>query len=626
MEENKRTDSGYTGEYGNPVEHNDAPQVETENAAAYSETAQSASEQGASAQAEQSSTYSYSYKNGEGTSTHSGDYYGGGAAQPNNESAQQSGAGPQQMNGYGSQMNGGPQQMNGGPQMNFRQPNQKPPKAKKSKQPGSVSTGKKIAFCIACAVIFGVVSGICFQGVRYVTNRFLPTTTSSTTKLQSTTDGKSASTARSTSSPSTTQTGTTDVSGIAEQTMPAIVAITSTSQGANYYDLFGQQYQGQDTTSAGSGFIVGQNDKELLSQPTIVIDGAKTISVQFIDEQIYEATVKGTDSSNDPGCFIAVQTSKIKESTMNKIRVADLGDSSKIKVGEMAVAIGNALGYGQSVTVGYISAKDREISESESGSSSSSSSNTIKAIQTDAAINPGNSGGALINMQGQVIGINSAKIAASEVEGVGYAIPISVAKPIIEDLMNKENLKDSEKGYLGISGRTVSDEMAAYNMPNGVYVAEVSKNGAADKAGIQKGDIITSINNMEVRSIESLQEKANSYKKGTQVEIILQRSDSGTYKEKKVKVTLQGSSSLNGLSSGKSSNNDSQSGNSGNNSQNGNNGQNGSNGNSGQNGSNGNIGNNGNNSQNGNNGNNGNSGSDSGSGNDWFGFGDLFGN
>ena len=140
MEENKRTDSGYTGEYGNPVEHNDAPQVETENAAAYSETAQSASEQGASAQAEQSSTYSYSYKNGEGTSTHSGDYYGGGAAQPNNESAQQSGAGPQQMNGYGSQMNGGPQQMNGGPQMNFRQPNQKPPKAKKSKQPGSVST------------------------------------------------------------------------------------------------------------------------------------------------------------------------------------------------------------------------------------------------------------------------------------------------------------------------------------------------------------------------------------------------------------------------------------------------------------------------------------------------------
>ena len=621
MEENKRTDSGYTGEYGNPVEHNDAPQVETENAAAYSETAQSASEQGASAQAEQSSTYSYSYKNGEGTSTHSGDYYGGGAAQPNNESAQQSGAGPQQMNGYGSQMNGGPQQMNGGPQMNFRQPNQKPPKAKKSKQPGSVSTGKKIAFCIACAVIFGVVSGICFQGVRYVTNRFLPTTTSSTTKLQSTTDGKSASTAQSTSSPSTTQTGTTDVSGIAEQTMPAIVAITSTSQGANYYDLFGQQYQGQDTTSAGSGFIVGQNDKELLiATNNHVIDGAKTISVQF-----YEATVKGTDSSNDLA-VIAVQTSKIKESTMNKIRVADLGDSSKIKVGEMAVAIGNALGYGQSVTVGYISAKDREISESESGSSSSSSSNTIKAIQTDAAINPGNSGGALINMQGQVIGINSAKIAASEVEGVGYAIPISVAKPIIEDLMNKENLKDSEKGYLGISGRTVSDEMAAYNMPNGVYVAEVSKNGAADKAGIQKGDIITSINNMEVRSIESLQEKANSYKKGTQVEIILQRSDSGTYKEKKVKVTLQGSSSLNGLSSGSSSNNDSQSGNSGNNSQNGNNGQNGSNGNSGQNGSNGNIGNNGNNSQNGNNGNNGNSGSDSGSGNDWFGFGDLFGN
>ena len=544
MEENKRTDSGYTGEYGNPVEHNDAPQVETENAAAYSETAQSASEQGASAQAEQSSTYSYSYKNGEGTSTHSGDYYGGGAAQPNNESAQQSGAGPQQMNGYGSQMNGGPQQMNGGPQMNFRQPNQKPPKAKKPKQPGSVSTGKKIAFCIACAVIFGVVSGICFQGVRYVTNRFLPTTTSSTTKLQSTTDGKSASTAQSTSSPSTTQTGTTDVSGIAEQTMPAIVAITSTSQGANYYDLFGQQYQGQDTTSAGSGFIVGQNDKELLiATNNHVIDGAKTISVQFIDEQIYEATVKGTDSSNDLA-VIAVQTSKIKESTMNKIRVADLGDSSKIKVGEMAVAIGNALGYGQSVTTGIVSAKNRQLNSYDTvGDYDSDSNSATNLIQTDAAINPGNSGGALLNANGEVIGINSAKINSSAVEGMGFAIPISDASDVIQNLMNKETrskVSDEERGYLGIKGYDVSEEGAQmYNMPTGVYVKEVMSGGGAEKAGLTKGSIITGFEGSSISGMSSLQEQLQYYKAGEEVTLTVQIPDkNGEYTEKDIKVTL----------------------------------------------------------------------------------------
>ena len=325
--------------------------------------------------------------------------------------------------------------------------------------------------------------------------------------------------------------------------MPAIVAITSTSQGANYYDLFGQQYQGQDTTSAGSGFIVGQNDKELLiATNNHVIDGAKTISVQFIDEQIYEATVKGTDSSNDLA-VIAVQTSKIKESTMNKIRVADLGDSSKIKVGEMAVAIGNALGYGQSVTVGYISAKDREISESESGSSSSSSSNTIKAIQTDAAINPGNSGGALINMQGQVIGINSAKIAASEVEGVGYAIPISDVSDLIENLMNQETktkVSEAEQGYLGIQGVDVSDESAKmYNMPTGVYISDVVKNGGAQQAGLTKGSVITGLEGTTISDMNSLKEQLQYHRVGDKVKVTVQvPGNNGEYTEKTVEVTL----------------------------------------------------------------------------------------
>ena len=253
----------------------------------------------------------------------------------------------------------------------------------------------------------------------------------------------------------------------------------------------------------------------------------------------------------------------------------------------MAIAIGNSLGYGQSVTVGYISAKNREITEqSENGGSG----NKIEAIQTDAAINPGNSGGPLINLQGQVIGINSAKIASSSVEGVGYAIPISVATPIIDELKNKENLSDSEKGYLGISGRTVTEAASLYNIPTGVYVAEVAKGGAADKGGIKEGDIITAINNQSVTTIESLQEKANSYRKGTEVELTIQRSNNGAYEEQKVKVKLQGSSSLNGLSSDKkssgNSNNDS------NNSDNYNNGNSGSSGSDGNNDSNGSNGNN----------------------------------
>lgn len=587
MEENKEMNTEYTGEYGNLVEHNDTPQAdsglgtqaETQDSTqpALQDNVQADAAGGEGPDTTANSTYSYSYRNGQGESTHSGDYYEGHNPAP--------------------QRNTGCYQA---PQGNV------PPKQKPKKQKSETTLGKKILACALFAAVFGLVAGVCFQGVRYMTDRFMPSKSVTRTQLKSTTDGADvADSAQSSQAPAVTQMGTTDVSGIVEQTMPAIVAITSTTQGENYYDLFGREYQGRDSTGSGSGFIVGQNDKELLiATNNHVIDGAKTISVQFIDEEVYEASVKGSDSSNDLA-VIAVPVSKIKEATMEKIRVADLGNSENVKVGEMAIAIGNALGYGQSVTVGYISAKDREITESES--QSSQSSQTIKAIQTDAAINPGNSGGALLNMQGQVIGINSAKIAASEVEGVGYAIPISVANPIIEELMNKEVLKDSEKGYLGISGKTVTDEVAGFNVPNGVYVAEVAKDGAAEKAGIQQGDIITSINNMEVRTIESLQEKANSYKKGTEVEITLQRSDKGSYKEKKVKVKLQGADSLDNLDSGSNSNDNQQSdGNSGNTpNQNPNNGNGDNNGNS--------------------DGNNDNGGSRD-DGNGWFDFGDFFGN
>lgn len=556
-EHNKEQEnSAYTGEYGNSVEGD------------YYDHNQS--------------VYRYSYKDGNGESTHSGDYYESknvqegvknNDSQENRQVNQGYQTGGYQNNGYqnGSYQNNGYQNnayqnnayqnnnyQNAGYQNNmYQNPNGAPPK--KEKKPASF--GKKLLVTAACAVVFGVVASVCFNGVNYISEKLLGTTTEEVQQLDKTTTDNQADDQSSTVKKAAAATGTNDVSGITEQCMPAIVAITSTTKGADYYDLFGQYYQGQDTTSCGSGFIIGQNDKELLiATNNHVIEEAKTISVQFIDGEIYEAVEKGADSSNDLA-VIAVKVSDVKKSTMNQIKIADIGNSDDTRVGEMVIAIGNALGYGQSVTVGYISAKDREITET---SENGQAQNKIKAIQTDAAINPGNSGGALINMQGQVIGINSAKIASSAVEGVGYAIPVSVATPIIDELMNREILDDDEKGYLGISGKTVSQEAVAYNVPYGVHVKEVAEGGAADKAGIKVNDVITAVNKMEVTTMESLQEKVNSYRKGTKVEITLQRSNNGKYEEKKVTVTLQGAESLDSLPDDNSSQGDSSQGDDGN--------------------------------------------------------------
>ena len=608
MDENNNlngTDSGqpqneYTGEYGNSVE--------TDGSA--------------------DSVYSYSYKNGANNaeSTHSGDYYAGNnnAESTMNDSRQQGyqssndtqngfeysyknenpyqKANPYETNMNNNYNNTNPYGNNGGngQSYSFNDNEEKNKSSKKDDKKSSL--GKKLLICAACALVFGIVAAVCFESLCYFSIKVLGINTPAITtskQIGTTTTGSSKKVATGAAIAG----GTNDVSSIVEQTMPAVVAITCTSEATNYYSLFGNSQQ-QEQQSSGTGFIIGQSNSELLiATNNHVIDGAKTISVQFIDEQVYEASVKGKDSSNDLA-VVAVKLKKIKKSTMNKIKIADVGDSDSLKVGEMAVAIGNSLGYGQSVTVGYISAKNREITET---SETDGSTNSIKAIQTDAAINPGNSGGPLINLKGEVIGINSAKIADSSVEGVGYAIPISQATPIIDELKDKEELSDSQKGYLGISGRTVGSEASSYNIPSGVYVAEVSKGGAAEEGGVKVGDIITAINNQDVRSIESLKEKANGYRKGTEVELTIQRSDNGTYKEKKVKVKLQGSKSLDGLSNGSgsdSSNNDSN---------NGSNGYNQGNGNSG-NGSNGYD-------------NNGNSGSDNGSDSgDDSGFGNFFSN
>lgn len=435
----------------------------------------------------------------------------------------------------------------------YRKAQKKAQKTGRSGQKSEGLTGKKVVSAVVLAAIFGVVASGFYQGTNYIGERIR-----GGHQIQQTSNNSGGATQvgyTSTATGSAIEAGS--VTSIAQQCMPSIVSITSTEEAQNYYDLFGNYNQGKESTSSGSGFIIGKSDTELLiATNNHVVDGAKTISVQFVDGEIYEATTKGTDYSADLA-VIAVKMADIKESTLGEIRVATLGDSSDVQVGEMVVAIGNALGYGQSVTVGYVSAKDREIQED------SSSSNTIKVIQTDAAINPGNSGGALINMKGEVIGINSAKVADSTVEGMGYAIPISEATPIIDELKNKEELTDSQKGYLGISCKTVSSEMQQYGLPQGVYVSETAEGGPADKAGLQKGDVITKINDVSVSTQESLSERANSYKKGTEVTITYQRNSNGTYKENTVKVKLAGKDALNGLSDS-GSNSSSQGGQSGN--------------------------------------------------------------
>lgn len=324
----------------------------------------------------------------------------------------------------------------------------------------------------------------------------------------------------------------TDVTTVVEEVMPSVVSITNTS--VITQNFWGQQFQSENQSS-GSGIIVGENDTELLIVTNNhVISDSTELKIQFIDESVADAKVKGTDANMDLA-VIAVSLDSLSSETISNISIAVLGDSESLKVGEPAIAIGNALGYGQSVTTGVISALNRQIEMSEDGST------TGTLIQTDAAINPGNSGGALLNVRGEVVGINSNKIGGSTIEGMGYAIPISNAKPIIEELMNRET-KDkvdvAKKGYLGISGLNVTSDVATmYGMPEGVYVAQVYRGGAYE-AGIVKGDIITAFDGSSVRTMEDLQSYLEYYEVGETVVVTIQRLNGGGYIEQKVIVTL----------------------------------------------------------------------------------------
>lgn len=324
----------------------------------------------------------------------------------------------------------------------------------------------------------------------------------------------------------------TDVTSVVEAVMPSVVSITNTSVVTQ--NFWGQQFQSEDQSS-GSGIIVGENNTELLIVTNNhVISDSTELKVQFIDGSVANAKIKGTDANMDLA-VIAVALDSLESSTVSNISIAVLGDSESLKVGEPAIAIGNALGYGQSVTTGVISALNRQIAMSEDGSTSG------VLIQTDAAINPGNSGGALLNVRGEVVGINSNKIGGSTIEGMGYAIPISNAKPIIEELMNRETkdkVAEAKKGYLGISGLDVTADVSAmYGMPEGVYVAQVH-DGAASKAGILKGDIITAFDGSSVKTMTDLQGYLEYYEMGETVLITIQRPNAGGYIEHQFFVTL----------------------------------------------------------------------------------------
>lgn len=345
--------------------------------------------------------------------------------------------------------------------------------------------------------------------------------------------------------------GSLDVSEIVSEALPSIVSITTKSvqEVQNYFGMYGMygyapQQQEQEVEGSGSGIIVGKNDDELLIATNYhVVEGADTLSVAFTDGNAVEASVKGFDEERDLA-VVSVSLDDVEDDTMDAISIANIGSSDDLKVGEQVVAIGNALGYGQSVTTGIVSAKNRRMDSDNNTvtDGSDDSSDGVNLIQTDAAINPGNSGGALLNMEGEVVGINSAKLASTEVEGMGYAIAISDVTDILQNLMNetsRDKLDDSEHGVLGIEGSSVSSEaVQMYGIPAGVFVKKVTEGGAADKAGLKANSVITEFNGKAVSSIDQLMEYLSYYEPDEEVELTVQIPHGTSYKEETVKVTL----------------------------------------------------------------------------------------
>ena len=415
---------------------------------------------------------------------------------------------------------------------------------------------KKAGATIALAVIFGLVAAVVFQAANFAADRFLNTGKSSVQiKTTDSVDLQETASDDSTADKVLSDSENGTVAAVAQASMPSVVAITTVSvqEIPSFFGYSSRQYK---SASTGSGIIVGDNDDELLiATNNHVVDGATTLSVCFIGDDVanaetetvnagdngdlnvedaVSAKIKGTDADNDLA-VVAVKKSDIPEDTLNQIKIAQIGSSDDLAVGQQVVAIGNALGYGQSVTSGWISALNRTISTDDG-------TNSTGLIQTDAAINPGNSGGALLNMKGELIGINSAKYADSAVEGMGYAIPISKAKPILEELMNRETrekVDSSKKGYLGVSLANLTTEaIEMYNMPTGAFVRNVEDDSPAQEAGICKGDIIVKFDGQKVSDGDDLLDKLQYYKSGEKIEAVIARVTNGEYEENTIELTL----------------------------------------------------------------------------------------
>lgn len=401
-------------------------------------------------------------------------------------------------------------------------PEQQPQEPKKEKK--NTPTWVKV---LCFGIVFGLSAGLVFGGTNIALSKLAGTSKSSGSSKVEATETKDSATITSGSG----KTVTSDIADIAKNAMPSVVSITNMSV-QQVRDFFGGTRE-RESVSAGSGIIIGQNDDELLIVTNNhVVEGSNTLTVSFIDEESVEAQIKGTDSTRDLA-VIAVSNDDIKDSTKEQIKVATVGSSDDLQVGEPAIAIGNALGYGQSVTTGIVSAVNREIEmEGFEG----------KLIQTDAAINPGNSGGALLNAKGEVIGINTVKTSDVAVEGIGYAIPISDASDVITELMNKTTktkVAEKERGVLGIKGFDVTQENATlYEMPMGVYVSEVIDGSGADKAGIKKGSVITGIEGTTVDSMATLSEELQYYKAGDTIKVEVQSMKDGAYEASNVELTL----------------------------------------------------------------------------------------
>ena len=431
---------------------------------------------------------------------------------------------------------------------------------------------KKGATISLCAVLAGGIGVGAYEGVNYFSGaQSVQAATDSSEKLTLMKSEKKSEDTEEADTKSSDTKGNLDVSDVAEEAMPSVVAITTKSvqEVQNYYSMFGSQYapsQEQEVQGSGSGIIIGKTNSELLIATNYhVVDGADTLSVAFSDGSAYEATVKGFDENEDLA-VVSVATKDVSDDTMDAIAVAKIGSSDDLKIGEQVVAIGNALGYGQSVTTGIVSAKNRKIDSSgqvESGDSTDNSSSLNKGvnlIQTDAAINPGNSGGALLNMDGEVVGINSSKLASTEVEGMGYSIAISDVADSLENMMNaKARDKVDNHGILGITGSTVSDEAAQiYGIPQGVFVSQVTEDGPADKAGITKNMVITEFDGKTITSIDQLVELLQYYEPKEKIDVVVAVQDGNEYKEKTVTVKLGKDDSSDKSSSDESSAQDEQ--------------------------------------------------------------------